>query len=141
METLVYRQGTGATYVAVLMGVFGVIALVLSSVGVYGVMAYLVSEQTNEIGIRMALGAGQANVLRMVFQRGMLTALAGLAAGVPLAYGLSRVLSSLIFGVTASDPASFIGIPLALAAAAALAIYVPARRAMKIDPLVALRHD
>lgn len=141
MQTLVYRQSTGLTYVAVLMGVFGMIALLLSAVGVYGVMAYLVSEQTREIGIRMALGAAQASVLKMIFRRGMLTTCGGLAVGIALAYAMARVLSSLIFGVTAGDPASFVGIPLALIAAAALAIYIPARRAMRIDPLVALRHE
>jgi len=126
---------------AVLMGVFGALALGLSAIGVYGVMAYLVSEQTREIGIRMALGAERQNVLGMIFRRGMITVAAGLGVGLPVAWVFARLMSSLVFGVTAGDPATFVGIPLALIAAAALAIYVPVRRAMHIDPIVALRYE
>jgi len=141
LEALRHRQALGIDYVAVWMGVFGLLALALSSIGVYGVMAYLVSEQTHEIGIRMALGAPRENVLGMVFRRGMLTAAAGLAAGLAAAYALARLMASLVWGVAATDPATFIGITLALVAAAALAIYIPARRAMHIDPIVALRYE
>jgi predicted permease len=141
METWMHEQSVGLNYMAVLMGVFGVLALVLSSVGVYGVMAYVVSEQTQEIGIRMALGAARGSVLGMVFRRGMATTLTGLAVGIAAAHALAPMIASLVYGVSAKDPATFIGIPLALMAAAALAIYVPARRAMRIDPIVALRCD
>ena len=141
LEALRHRQALGIDYVAVWMGVFGLLALALSSIGVYGVMAYLVSEQTHEIGIRMALGAPRENVLGMVFRRGMLPAAAGLAAGLAAAYALARLMASLVWGVAATDPATFIGITLALVAAAALAIYIPARRAMHIDPIVALRYE
>jgi putative ABC transport system permease protein len=141
LEALRRDQALGIDYVAVWMGVFGLLALALSSIGVYGVMAYLVSEQTREIGIRMALGAPRENVLGMIFRRGMLTAAAGLAAGLAAAYALARLMASLVWGVTATDPATFLGIALALVAAAALAIYVPARRAMHIDPIVALRYE
>jgi putative ABC transport system permease protein len=141
MQKAIYDNAIGLNYMAVLMGIFGVIALVLSAVGVYGVMAYLVSEQTHEIGIRMALGAPRVNVLHLILRRGMLTTLAGLAMGLPVAYGFSRLMASLIFGVSASDAVSFLGIPLALVAAAALAIYIPARRAMNIDPIIALRYE
>ena len=141
LEALRRDEALGIDYVAVWMGVFGLLALALSSIGVYGVMAYLVSEQTHEIGIRMALGAPRESVLGMVFRRGMLTAATGLAAGLAAAYALARLMASLVWGVTATDPATFIGIALALVAAAALAIYIPARRAMLIDPIVALRYE
>ena len=141
MQRAIHNRAIGLNYMAVLMGVFGVLALLLSAIGVYGVMAYLVSEQTHEIGIRMALGAERQNVLAMIFRRGMKTIAIGLVAGLPLAYGFARLMSSLIYGVTASDAATFVAIPLALIAAAALAIYIPARRAMKIDPIVALRYE
>jgi putative ABC transport system permease protein len=141
LETLRRREALGIDYVAVWMGVFGLLALALASIGVYGVMAYLVSEQTHEIGIRMALGAPRENVLGMVFRRGMLTAATGLAAGLAAAYALARLMASLVWGVTATDPATFLGIAVALLAAAVLAIYIPARRAMLIDPIVALRYE
>jgi putative ABC transport system permease protein len=141
LEALRHDEALGIDYVAVWMGVFGLLALALSSIGVYGVMAYLVSEQTHEIGIRMALGAPRENVLGMIFRRGMLTAAAGLAAGLAAAYALARLMASLVWGVTATDPATFLAIALALVAAAALAIYIPARRAMHIDPIVALRYE
>jgi len=141
METAMHQQATGMNFMAVLMGLFGVLALVLSSIGVYGVMAYLVTEQTREIGIRLALGSGRGTVLAMVFRRGMLTAAVGLLIGVPAAYGFAKLLSGLVFGVSATDPATFVGIPLALAASAALAIWIPARRASRVDPIVALRYE
>jgi putative ABC transport system permease protein len=141
LEALRHREALGIDYVAVWMGVFGLLALALSSIGVYGVMAYLVSEQTHDIGIRMALGAPRENVLGMVFRRGMLTAATGLVAGLAAAYALARLMASLVWGVTATDPATFIGIAAALVAAAALALYIPARRAMHIDPIVALRYE
>jgi predicted permease len=141
MQTLVDREATGILYVAGMLGVFGVLALGLAAIGVYGMMAYLVNEQTHEIGIRMALGASQGSVLQMVFRRGLTMALGGIAFGIAMAYGVARLLASLLWGVSASDPITFAGIPLVLAAAALLAIYIPARRAVKTDPMVALRYD
>ncbi len=141
MTKSIHDSALGLNYVATLMGVFGGIALLLSAIGVYGVMAYMVSEQTRDIGIRMAMGAARGNILTAIFGRGLLLIAAGLAVGLPAAYGLARLLASLVYGVTATDPATFIGIPLALVAAASLAIYVPARRAMNIDPIVALRYE
>jgi putative ABC transport system permease protein len=141
MERSIHNRSIGLNYMAALMGIFGGIALLLSAIGVYGVMAYLVSEQTQEIGLRMALGAQRASVLQMIFRRALLTIGAGLVVGLPLAYGFARLMTSLIFGVTANDAATFVGIPLALMTAATLAIYIPARRAMKIDPIVALRYE
>jgi len=141
MEKAIHDNAIGLQYVEIFMGVFGVLALVLSAIGVYGVMAYMVSEQTHDIGLRMALGAPQMVVLGAVFRRGMLTALAGLAAGLPIGYGLAILTQHLIYGVTAKDPVTFIGIPLILLGATGLAILVPARRAMSIDPIVALRYE
>ena len=141
MEKAIHDRSIGLQYVEIFMAVFGVLALVLSAVGVYGVMAYMVSEQTHDIGLRMALGAPRILVLRAVFRRGMLTALAGLAVGLPIGCWLALVTQSLIYGVTAKDPVTFIGIPLILLMATAVAILVPARRAMGIDPIVALRYE
>jgi predicted permease len=141
LDRLRHNESLGLIYVSSLMAVFGLLALVLSSIGVYGVMAYLVAERTSEIGIRIALGAERSNVLSLIFRRGMVTALAGLAVGIVLAYGLASLMRSLVWGVTAGDPLTFVGIPLLLSVAAALAIFIPARRATRIDPLVALRHD
>jgi putative ABC transport system permease protein len=141
MEKSIHDASIGLQYVEIFMAVFGVLALVLSAVGVYGVMAFMVSEQTHDIGLRMALGAPRILVLRAIFRRGMVTAFAGLAVGLPASYGLALVVQSLIYGVTAKDPATFIGIPLILLAATAVAILVPARRAMSIDPIVALRYE
>jgi putative ABC transport system permease protein len=141
VEAQIRDDAFGLTYVAALLGIFGALGLALSSIGVYGVMAYLVSEQTHEIGIRMALGAPRKRVMRTVFLRGFATTAAGLAAGIVAAYILARLMASLIWGVGAGDPVTFTAIPIALAAAASLAIYIPARRAMAIDPMVALRHE
>jgi putative ABC transport system permease protein len=141
MQTLMRNQAMGLIYVAVLMGIFGVLALALACIGVYGVMAYLVEEQTHEIGVRMALGAPRETVLGMVFRRGMFTTVIGLAVGLVGGYGLAMLMQNLVYGVKVSDPITFAGIPLALLVSAALAIYIPARRAMGIDPIVALRYE
>jgi putative ABC transport system permease protein len=141
LANLIQQEAFVFVYMAALMGVFGLLALVLSSVGVYGVMAYVVAGQTQEIGIRMALGAPRGRVLAMLFRRGMQTVLAGLLVGLVPAYGLARLLRAAVFGVTAVGPAVFAGIPLVLACAAAAAIYIPARRALKIDPMAALRNE
>src|SRR5262249_26114830 len=105
LDTLRHRNALGLNYVAVMMAVFGVMALALAAVGVYGVMAYVVSHQTHEIGVRMALGAPRATVLRMVFRRGMLTTLVGVAVGLGLSYKLAGLLAGLVFGVGATDVA------------------------------------
>jgi putative ABC transport system permease protein len=141
MAKSIHDRAIGLNYMAALMGTFGVLALVLSAIGVYGVMAHLVNEETHEIGIRMALGASRGSVLSMILRRGMLTTAIGLGLGLPIAYGFARLMGSLVFGVSATDPVTFGGISLALTGAAALAVFVPARRATKIDPIVALRYE
>jgi len=141
LEKVISESVLGLAYVAVMMTVLGAIALVLACVGVYGVMAYAVSERTREIGIRVALGAGRRDVLRMVIGRGVIVTGIGLSIGFVLSLALARLLASFIFGVSATDWQIFGGISLALAAAAITACYIPARRATGIDPVEALRYE
>jgi predicted permease len=126
---------------AVLLGSLGVLALVLASVGVYGLMAYSVSQRTRELGIRMALGAPANQVLQLVLRQGMLLAGIGLALGLFAAFGSTRLAGTFLYGVNPSDPVIFGGVTSLLAAAAFMACYFPARRALKIDPIIALRFD
>jgi putative ABC transport system permease protein len=141
LSQVITESIVGISYVAAMMAGIGIIALVLASVGVYGVMSYSVSERTHEMGIRMAMGASASAINRLVVGNGMLLTGIGIAIGLPLAFGLARALSSLLFGVSATDPFSFIGLPLILGAIAALASYLPARRAVRVDPLTALRYE
>ena len=126
---------------AALLAVFGALALILAVIGVYGVLSYSVNQQTREIGIRMAMGAQTSRVLGLVVGQGMRLAAAGLILGLIVAFAATRVLSSLLFGVSAHDPLTFVGVSLVLALAAVLACYIPARRATKVDPIIALRYE
>ena len=130
-----------ARFGALLLGGFGVLALVLATVGIYGVMSYSVSKRTHEIGIRMALGAQANSVLRMIVGQGMLLALIGVAVGLAGAFALTRVVKSLLYGVSATDLTTFTAIALLLMVVALLACLIPARRATKVDPLIALRSE
>ena len=141
MDRVITESIIGIAYVAAMMAVLGVIALVLASVGVFGVMSYSVTERVHEIGVRMSFGAQTRDIVRMVLRNGMLLTITGLVIGLPIAFHLARALSSVLFGVEAADPFSFVGLPLLLVAVAALACYLPARRAARVDPLVALRYE
>jgi putative ABC transport system permease protein len=126
---------------AALLGVFGIIALVLAAIGIYGVMSYAVNQRTVEFGLRMALGASPRDVLGMVLRQGMLLVACGLLIGVVTALLATRLIGALLVGLSATDPLTYAFISLLLAAVAALAGYVPARRATRVDPMVALRSE
>jgi putative ABC transport system permease protein len=141
MESIVTRAVAGAKFNTVVLGIFAVIAFVLAAVGIYGVIACDVSERTHEIGIRVALGAQSGDVLKLVVGQGARLAAYGIAAGLAGAFALTRLMTTILYGVKATDGVTFAMISLLLAGVALAASYLPSRRAMALDPVVALRHE
>jgi putative ABC transport system permease protein len=141
MEQLMATSITRPRFIMMMLGLLASIALALASVGIYGLMSYSITERTHEIGIRMALGAQRGDVLRMVVGQGLRLVTIGLIIGLTGAFALTRLMSSLLYGVSAVDPMTFLAVSVLLAGAGLLACYIPARRATRVDPMVALRYE
>ena len=141
MEQQVSESLAQRRFSTLLLGLFATVALALATIGIYGVMAYLVNQGTRELGIRMALGASQRNILTLVVRQGMVLALSGVTIGLTAAFVLTRLMRSLLFGIESTDPITFVGISLLLATIALLACYIPAQRAAQIDPSISLRTE
>ena len=141
MEKIVAESIAQPRLSMTLMGLFGALALILAAIGIYGLLSYAVTQRTQEMGIRMALGAQVADVLRLVLKQGMMLVVVGEALGLIGAFAFTRLISSLLFGVTPTDAATFVAVSVVLAGVALIACYFPARRATKVDPLVALRYE
>jgi predicted permease len=140
-DEIIARSLTERRFSMLLLGIFGVLALVLSSIGIYGVLSYLVGQRTHEIGIRMALGAQRKNVLLLILGEGTKTALIGVGIGLAAALALTRLMSSVLYGISATDPITFATVAVVLTSVALAACYIPARRAMRVDPIIALRYE
>jgi putative ABC transport system permease protein len=140
-EQLLAASASSERFQTILLGVFAALALVLAAIGVYGVISYSTAQRVHEIGIRTALGAQPGHVLRLILGHGLLLALAGAGIGVAGAFGLARLSSSLLYGITAADPLVVGGVAVVLTGVALAACLIPARRAMNVDPMVALRHE
>ena len=141
MASYLYESVATRRFTLLLFGLFALLALLLGAVGIYGVMAYTVTQRTQEIGIRLALGVQTGDVFKLVVRQGLDLVLVGIAIGLAGAFALTRLIASLLFMVSATDAVTFISLPLLLAAVALLACWLPARRATKVDPLAAIRRE
>jgi putative ABC transport system permease protein len=141
MEQLISKSVSSPQLNSILIGSFAGLALVLAAVGIYGVMSYSVAQRKHEIGIRMALGGTPRDIVRLVVGRGLLIAMLGIVLGLAIAMGATRLVSGLLFGVRPTDAVTFVSVPFLLALVALVACYVPAKRAIRVDPIVALRHE
>jgi putative ABC transport system permease protein len=141
MDELISKSVMGPRFHAALFSLFAFLALLMASVGVYGVVSYSVNQRTHEIGIRMALGARQADILLLVMGQQMIMTALGVAIGLGVAVGLTRAITSLLYGLAPNDLGTFVGVPILLGLAALLASYIPARRALGVDPVNALRQE
>jgi ABC-type antimicrobial peptide transport system permease subunit len=141
LEEVVADSMAARRFTMVLLGVFAGLALLLSSIGIYGVISYVVGQRTNEIGVRIALGAQQRDVLRLMLGEGMKMALIGVAIGIAVALGLTHLMVNILFGVSATDPLTFLAVATLLVLVALTACWIPARRDTRVDPLVALRYE
>jgi len=141
MESEIADTLSSARLSALLLGLFAAVAAALAAAGLYGVISYSINQRTQEIGLRMALGAETRDVLRLVIGEGFKLTVVGLGLGITAAFGLSRLIAAQLFGVKATDPLTYIGVTLLLAVVGIIACYLPARRAARVDPMVALRHE
>jgi len=141
MDQVLYQSLVRRRLYVFLLGVFACVALLLAAAGIYGVVSYSVAQRTREMGIRVALGAKRLDVLRLIMLQAAKLALTGELVGILVALAVTRLMASMLFGVTAADPVTFAGVALLLTAVACAACYIPARRATRIDPMVALRYE